>query len=124
MEMKINLKKLQESINKDANLIYEGLNTTEAKKLYGLVVDLYEEINSFEKEAPHAAVNALSPHLNHVHEMLESMLSEPLNYVSKLEDEPAEEFESSEEEELEISDEDIPSDEDLESDEDDELEID
>ena len=123
--MKINLKKLQESINKDANLIYEGLNTTEAKKLYGLVVDLYEEINSFEKEAPHAAVNALSPHLNHVHEMLESMLSEPLNYVSKLEDEPAEEFESSEEEEeLEISDEDIPSDEDLESDEDDELEID
>ena len=121
--MKINLKKLQESINKDANLIYEGLNTTEAKKLYGLVVDLYEEINSFEKEAPHAAVNALSPHLNHVHEMLENMLSEPLNYVSKLEDEPAEEFESSEEEELELSDEEVPSEEDLESDED-ELEID
>jgi hypothetical protein len=123
MEMKINLKKLQESINKDANLIYEGLNTGEAKKLYGLVVDLYEEINSFEKEAPHAAVNALSPHLNHVHEMLENMLSEPLNYVSKLEDEPAEEFESSEEEELELSDEEVPSEEDLESDED-ELEID
>jgi hypothetical protein len=126
MEMKINLKKLQESINKDANLIYEGLNTTEAKKLYGLVVDLYEEINSFEKEAPHAAVNALSPHLNHVHEMLEKMLSEPLNYVSKLEDEPAEDYEPSEEdqeEELELSDE-IPSEEDLESDEDDELEID
>jgi len=123
MEMKINLKKLQESINKDANLIYEGLNTDEAKKLYGLVVDLYEEINSFEKEAPHAAVNALSPHLNHVHEMLENMLSEPLNYVSKLEDEPAEEFESSEEEELELSDEEVPSEEDLESDED-ELEID
>lgn len=123
--MKINLKKLQESINKDANLIYEGLNTDEAKKLYGLVVDLYEEINSFEKEAPHAAVNALSPHLNHVHEMLENMLSEPLNYVSKLEDEPAEEFESSEEEEeeLELSDEEVPSEEDLESDED-ELEID
>ena len=124
--MKINLKKLQESINKDANLIYEGLNTTEAKKLYGLVVDLYEEINSFEKEAPHAAVNALSPHLNHVHEMLEKMLSEPLNYVSELEDEPAEDYEPSEEdqeEELELSDE-IPSEEDLESDEDDELEID
>lgn len=122
--MKINLKKLQESINKDANLIYEGLNTDEAKKLYGLVVDLYEEINSFEKEAPHAAVNALSPHLNHVHEMLENMLSEPLNYVSKLEDEPAEEFESSEEEEeLELSDDEVPSEEDLDSDED-ELEID
>lgn len=99
--MKINLKKLQESINQDANLIYEGLNTTEAKKLYSLVVDLYEEINSFEKDAPPAAINALSPHLNHVHDMLESMLREPLNYVShESDDEDVEEL-SSDDEELE-----------------------
>ena len=117
--MKINLKNLQESINKDANLIYEGLNTIEAKKLYSLAVDLYEEINCFEKEAPYAAVNALAPHLNKVHEMLESMLREPLNYVSKLEDEATKELglsdEESEEDELGLSDEE--SDEESEEDE-------
>ena len=128
--MKINLKNLQESINKDANLIYEGLNTIEAKKLYSLAVDLYEEINCFEKEAPHAAVNALSPHLNHIHDMLENMLREPLNYVSQLKDDKTEEYESDEEEyesEEDEEEDELSSDEDLESDADaieDELEID
>lgn len=127
--MNINLKKLHESINKDANLIYEGLNTAEAKKLYSLVVDLYEEINCFEKEAPHAAVNALSPHLNHIHDMLENMLREPLNYVSQLKDDNTEEYESEEEEEYESEEEseedELSSDEDLESNAiEDELEID
>ena len=128
--MNINLKKLHESINKDANLIYEGLNTIEAKKLYSLVVDLYEEINCFEKEAPHAAVNALSPHLNHIHDMLENMLREPLNYVSQLKDDKTEEYESDEEEyesEEDEEEDELSSDEDLESDADaieDELEID
>lgn len=84
--MKINLKKLQESIDNDLGIIYEGLNTGEAKKLYSLIVDLYEEISSFEKEAPSAAINALSPHLNQVRDGLESMLKEPMNYVSKSED--------------------------------------
>jgi len=81
--MKINLKKIQESINHDAKVIYEGLNTTEAKKLYNTVIGLYEEISSFEKEAPSAAINALSPHLRHVQEMLEKMLTEPMNYISR-----------------------------------------
>lgn len=98
--MKINLKTLQENINKNAQVIYESLNTAEAKSLYVLVVDLYEEINSFEKEAPPAALNALSPHLQHVQSMLENMLREPLNYVSRSEEEP-EEFESPEEDEME-----------------------
>jgi len=84
--MKINLKTLQESINHDATVIYEALNTDEAKKLYNLVIDLYEEVNAFQKEAPVAALNALSPQLQQIHDMLENMLKEPMNYVSKIKD--------------------------------------
>jgi len=111
--MKIDLKKLQESINKNAQVIYESLNTAEAKSLYVLVVDLYEEINAFEKEAPPAALNALSPHLQQVQSMLENMLREPLNYVSRAEDEESEEFESSDEDEMDM-DMDVDSEEDEE----------
>lgn len=100
--MKINLKKLQENINKNAQVIYESLNTAEAKNLYVLVVDLYEEINSFEKEAPPAALNALSPHLQQVQSMLENMLREPLNYVSRVEEDESEEFESPEQDDMEM----------------------
>lgn len=100
--MKINLKKLQENINKNAQVIYESLNTAEAKSLYVLVVDLYEEINSFEKEAPPAALNALSPHLQQVQSMLENMLREPLNYVSRAEEDESEEFESPEQDDMEM----------------------
>lgn len=89
--MKINLNKLNESINKDLTLVYESLNTGEAKKLYSLIVDLYEEISSFESEAPHAAINALSPHLNQVRDSLENMLKEPMNYVSAVSGEESEE---------------------------------
>jgi hypothetical protein len=103
--MKINLRKLQDNINKDAQVIYESLNTSEAKSLYSLVVDLYEEINSFEKDAPPAAINALSPHLQQVQGMLENMLKEPLNYVSRSEEEeselPEEEIASDDEEDEE-----------------------
>jgi len=84
--MKINLKKLQESINHDAKVIYESLNTDEAKKLYSLVIDLYEEVNAFQKEAPSAALNALSPQLQQIHDMLENILKEPMNYVSAVKD--------------------------------------
>jgi len=117
--MRVNLRKLQKTINKDASLIYESLNTAEAKKLYGLVVDLYEEINSFEKDAPPAAINALSPHLKQVHSMLENMLKEPMNYVSPLSDsEESDEFdvsdevgdEESDDEEFDVSDDEISDD--------------
>ena len=95
--MKVNLRKLQSLINKDASLIYEGLNTAEAKKLYNSVISLYEEIASFEKEAPGSAINALSPQLRQVQEMLEKMLTEPLNYVSR-EEEDDSDFEEEESE--------------------------
>ena len=97
--MKINLKTLQESINHDATVIYEALNTDEAKKLYSLVIDLYEEVNAFQKEAPVAALNALSPQLQQIHDMLENMLKEPMNYVSSVADE---DVEGTEEMEIEL----------------------
>lgn len=100
--MKINLKKLQENINKNAQVIYESLNTAEAKSLYVLVVDLYEEINAFEKEASPAALNALSPHLQQVQSMLENMLREPLNYVSRPEEDEPEDFESPEQDDMDM----------------------
>jgi hypothetical protein len=83
MKMKIDLKKLQNSINNDAKLIYEGLNSEEARELFKSVTDLYDEINDFENNAPPAAINALAPHLKHVHEMLEKMMQDPMSYVSE-----------------------------------------
>lgn len=81
--MKIDLKTLQNSINENAKLIYEGLNSEEARELFKSVTDLYDEISDFEKEAPAAAINALSPHLKHVYDMLEKMMQDPMSYVSK-----------------------------------------
>jgi len=80
--MSFNKKKLQNSLNEDARLIYEGLNSQEARDLFKCVTDLYEEVNEFESAAPSAAIDALSPHLNRVRDMLETMMQNPMNYVS------------------------------------------
>jgi len=80
--MTFNKKKLQTSLNEDAKLIYEGLNSQEARDLFKCVTDLYEEVNDFESCAPPAAIDALSPHLTHVRDMLEMMMQNPMNYVS------------------------------------------
>ncbi|NBP00711.1 MAG: hypothetical protein EBU90_11385 [Proteobacteria bacterium] len=88
--MTLSKKKLQLSLNEDAKTIYEGLNSQEARDLFKCVTDLYEEVNEFENCAPPAAIDALSPHLNHVREMLEMMMQNPMNYVSNLQKEKEE----------------------------------
>lgn len=80
--MTIDKTKLQNLIDNDSKVIYEGLNSQEARDLFKCVTDLYEEVNKFESDAPLAAIDALSPHLNHVREMLEMMMQNPMNYVS------------------------------------------
>jgi hypothetical protein len=85
--MLFNKTKLLKSLNEDAKIIYEGLNSQEARDLFKCVVDLYEEVNEFESCAPSAAMDALSPHLMHVKNMLETMMENPMNYVSRVEQE-------------------------------------
>jgi hypothetical protein len=87
--MVFNKTKLIKSLNEDAKFIYEGLNSQEARDLFKCVTDLYEEVNEFESSAPSAAIDALSPHLTRVKDMLETMMQNPMNYVSdaKQEDE-------------------------------------
>lgn len=87
--MSFNKKKLQKSLNEDARLVYEGLNSQEARDLFKCVTDLYEEVNEFENAAPAAAIDALSPHLNSVRDMLETMMQNPMNYVSNSHEEGA-----------------------------------
>jgi len=85
--MAFNKTKLQKSLNEDAKLIYEGLNSQEARDLFKCVTDLYEEVNEFESCAPPAAIDALSPHLTQVKNMLETMMQNPMNYVSNMKQE-------------------------------------
>jgi len=81
--MSITSNKLRKSINKELHTIYEGLNSSEARDLYKSITDLYEEISEFEKSAPPAAINALTPHLKSVTDALETMMQNPMSYVSK-----------------------------------------
>ena len=88
--MKVRSTDIQQAINKDAKIIFESLNTDEAKTLFNLATSLYKEIEKFEKDAPAAAINALSPHLKHVHEMVTQILKNPMTYVSEIQGEQPE----------------------------------
>ena len=62
--------------------LMEGLNSSEAKALFASVTDLYDELVDFEQDAPSAAINALTPHLNKVKETLEQIMQNPMSYVA------------------------------------------
>jgi len=79
---KINSSDLKTTIAIQKAAIFEGINSSEAKSLFASVTDLYEEISEFEEEAPGAAINALTPHLKNVKDVLETIMQNPMSYVS------------------------------------------
>lgn len=79
---KINSSELKTTIAIQKAAIFEGINSSEAKSLFASVTDLYEEISEFEEEAPSAAINALTPHLKNVKDVLETIMQNPMSYVS------------------------------------------
>jgi hypothetical protein len=84
MSKKLNSKTLQDEITIQRTNIVENMNSAEAKALFSSVADLYEEISEFENEVPPAAVNALTPHLKKVKDVLELMMQNPMSYVTDL----------------------------------------
>jgi len=85
----INTKKLKNVITLQKEMLKEGLNASEAKTLVASVVDLYEELVEFEGSAPSAAINALTPHMKNIKDVLEQMMQNPMSYVEKTEEERA-----------------------------------
>jgi len=82
MPKKVNSDVLETKIALQKLIVAEGMNSSEAKALFASVTDLYEEIQDFEQEAPGAAINALTPHLKNVKDVLEMIMQNPMSYVS------------------------------------------
>ena len=78
----INTSDLNTTIALQKAVVFEGINSSEAKALFASVTDLYEEISEFEEEAPGAAINALTPHLKNVKDILETIMQNPMSYVA------------------------------------------
>lgn len=83
MKNRLDSKTLKTTIELQRASLLEGMNSTDASKLFVSVADLYEEISEFEEEASIDAVNALTPHLAKVKETLELIMQNPMNYVAK-----------------------------------------
>jgi len=82
MTKKLDLKSLNTTIALQKAALFEGMNSSEAKALFASVTDLYEEISEFEEEAPVAAINALTPHLKDIKDILEQIMQNPMSYVT------------------------------------------
>lgn len=83
MTKKLDSNSLKATIALQKAALFEGMNSSEAKSLFTSVTDLYDELNEFEEEAPAAAINALTPHLKNIKDVLEQMMQNPMSYVSK-----------------------------------------
>ena len=82
MTKKLDSKSLNTTIALQKAALFEGMNSSEAKALFASVTDLYEEISEFEEEAPVAAINALTPHLKDIKDVLEQIMQNPMSYVT------------------------------------------
>jgi hypothetical protein len=87
MSKKINSFDLTGLIEVQKNVLIESVNAAGVKDLISAVTDLYDEISEFEASAPHAAINALTPHLKQVKDTLEQMIEAPMSYVDRSEHE-------------------------------------
>lgn len=82
MTKKLDSKSLKTTIALQKAAIFENMNSAEAKALFTSVTDLYDEISEFEEEAPAAAINALTPQLKNVKDILEKIMQNPMSYVT------------------------------------------
>jgi hypothetical protein len=81
MPKKLNSVELHAKILLQKEALMEGVDSSGVKSLISSAADLYEEITDFEQNATVDAINALTPHLKSVKDMLENMIQNPTSYV-------------------------------------------
>jgi len=81
MTTNISEKRLREIIVEEMNSITEGVDHTAIKDVVGRASDLLAAIADFKEEAPGSMLNAVTPNLSQLEEMLEKMVSNPGSYV-------------------------------------------
>ena len=83
MQKKLNSTELHAKILLQKEALMEGIDSSGVKSLISSAADLYEEISDFEQNATADAINALTPHLKSVKDMLEKMIENPTSYVTQ-----------------------------------------
>lgn len=88
MRHKITEKDLRKIVKEELESLQEQVDHNAIKDVVTGASKLLAAVESFKGTAPPAAVNALTPNLDHVQKVLEDMLSTPGSYVPKPKVEP------------------------------------
>ena len=82
----ITLKRLLEiknSIKEYKNSVNESIDHSSVKDIINLSHKMLSAIEGIKTSAPHAMINALTPHIDKVQKILEDMVENPTSYVDK-----------------------------------------
>lgn len=85
---KISLTRLTQLIAEELHRVQEQVDHKSISDIVGVASKLLAAVEAFREKAPHAAVNATTPHLAELERVLENMLSTPGSYVPKAKKEP------------------------------------
>lgn len=91
MTTPIKLHRLREIINEEveaASALVEFVDHKGISDVVAMASKLLDAIENFKDKAPPAAINAVTPHLSKMEEVLENMVSSPGSYVSAPTKEP------------------------------------
>lgn len=66
----------------------EGVDHKSINSIVTVASKLLAAVEAFKERAPHAAINAVTPHLAEIEKALENMVSSPGSYVPQLKKEP------------------------------------
>jgi hypothetical protein len=86
--VKISRKNLQRIIAEEAAALAESVDHKSINSVVGVASKLLAAVEAFKEKAPHAAVNATTPHLAELEKVLENMVSSPGSYVPLPKKEP------------------------------------
>ena len=81
----IDLQRLREMIKEEIN---EAVDHKSINGIVSVASKLLAAVEGFKEKAPHAAINAVTPHLGELEKALENMVSNPGSYVQLPKKEP------------------------------------
>lgn len=68
--------------------VQEGVDHKSINSIVTVASKLLAAVEAFKEKAPHAAINAVTPHIAEIEKALENMVSSPGSYVPQLKREP------------------------------------
>lgn len=85
---KIGLLRLRQLINEELKTVTEQVDHASAAAIVTAASKLLHAIEGFKEKASPAAINAVTPHLGEIEQVLENMVETPGSYVAKPKIEP------------------------------------